>query len=99
MIISQDFGDELKKQYNVAFGRALRISRKASEKTQETLAFDTNLDRSYISLLERGKRSPSLHTIALLSIAMNIAPSHLIRICEEHLDVAVQELLKKHMMQ
>lgn len=94
MINSQDFGSELRHKYNIAFGQALRKNREALAKSQEALAFDANLDRSYISLLERGERSPSLHTIVLLSIAMNITPSCLVQKCEDHLDEAFKLLLK-----
>ena len=39
--------------------------------TQETLADMAGLDRTYISMLERGTRNPSVATIEKLALAMN----------------------------
>ncbi len=38
----------------------------------------TGLDRTYISLLERGMRQPTLRTILLLSGALEISPAQMI---------------------
>ena len=54
------------KDHNVAFGRALRKLRLSFGKSQEALAYEAGLDRTYISLLELGRRSPTLDTIMLL---------------------------------
>lgn len=40
--------------------------------TQEALAFDSSLDRTYISLLELGSRSPTLDTMMSLCKALNV---------------------------
>lgn len=63
--------------YNLAFGRALRVFRKSKGHTQETLGFAAELDRTYISLLELGERSPTLDTIAALCEALGITLSQL----------------------
>lgn len=63
------------KQHNKAFGKALRSLRIARGHTQETLAFEAGLDRTYVSLLELGSRSPTLDTIMLLCGALNVALS------------------------
>ena len=47
--------------------------------TQETLAFDSGYHPKYISLLERGKYSPSLTAIIEISKALNITGADLIR--------------------
>jgi len=60
------------------FGAVLKHSRKALGISQETLAFNAGLHRTYISLLERGVRQPSLETIFLLATAMSLEPSELI---------------------
>lgn len=60
------------KRHNLAFGRTLRCFRQARGLTQEGLAFESDLDRTYISLLELGSRSPTMDTIAALCGAMNI---------------------------
>lgn len=56
-----------------AFGSVLRRLRRASGLTQENLAFDAKIARTYVSLLERGQRSPSLNTMLVLCNAMHIA--------------------------
>ncbi|WP_226603243.1 helix-turn-helix domain-containing protein [Bacillus cereus] len=43
--------------------------------SQEELAFNSVLDRTYISLLERGKRKPTISTLFSLASALNIPPS------------------------
>ena len=63
----------MKSRNNVIFGKALKNLRKASGKTQEQLAFDAELDRTYISLLEVGNRSPSLDTLIALCKALDIS--------------------------
>jgi len=46
--------------------------------SQETLALDSNLDRTFISLLERGLRQPSLRTIIQLARSLGLAPEDLV---------------------
>ncbi len=60
------------KKDNKAFGKALREIRKEKGYTQETLAFECELDRTYISLLELGSNSPTLDTLLALSRALGI---------------------------
>lgn len=55
-----------RKDHNKAFGRVLRELRTQRGFTQETLAFECELDRTYISLLELGSNSPTLDTIMIL---------------------------------
>lgn len=63
--------------HNKAFGEALRELRKARNLSQEALGFSATLDRTYISLLELGQRSPTLDTITLLCNALKISPVEL----------------------
>ncbi|HZL11071.1 MAG TPA: helix-turn-helix transcriptional regulator [Prolixibacteraceae bacterium] len=60
------------------FGRVLRELRVANKLSQEKLAEYCELDRTYISLLERGLRQPTITTIFKLAKALNITPSALI---------------------
>jgi len=69
------------------FGIVLRNNRIKAGISQEKLAFGCNLDRTFISLLERGKRRPTLDTIFKLSKSLNILPSILIAEVESLLDV------------
>lgn len=45
--------------------------------SQETLALESQLDRTFISLLERGLRQPSLTTILQLAKPLGVSPEHL----------------------
>ena len=55
----------------------LKKIRQSRNISQEKLAELTNLDRTYISSLERGKRNPSYLIIKKLSIALNVLPNQL----------------------
>lgn len=63
--------------HNKAFGKVLRLLRKSRGHTQETLAFESGLDRTYVSLLELGSRSPTLDTVMLLCGALHVSLSRL----------------------
>ena len=65
------------KNHNKAFGKAIRSLRTERGHTQETLAFESGLDRTYVSLLELGSRSPTLDTIMTLCSALNVSLSQL----------------------
>jgi len=67
---------------NRAFGRAIRGLRGRAGLSQEELAARSGLHRTYISILERGKRSPTLDTIAALAHALRRSPHLLIRKAE-----------------
>lgn len=54
--------------------------------SQEYIALQSGLDRSFVSMLERGKRQPSLLTICHLSKALSIKPSEMVALVEESLD-------------
>ena len=58
------------------FGRAIKIGRAAAGLTQSRLASKAGLSASYLSLIESGKRSPSVATIKRLGEALGI-PHHL----------------------
>ena len=45
-----------------AFGKVLREIRHEHSLSQEELGFENSYHRTYISLLERGRKSPSLNT-------------------------------------
>lgn len=60
------------------FARILKEIRQQQEQSQEVLALTANLDRTYISMLESGKRQPTLTTIFALCKALNIRPADVI---------------------
>ena len=65
------------------FGRMLQEERKAKKISQEKLAKLAGLDRTFISLIENGKRSPTFSTILKICSALEIAPSELFSIYEK----------------
>src|SRR5260363_151225 len=69
----------------IAFGSVLRELRQERKLTQEKFAFECELDRTYISLLELGHRLPSLATMLALSSGLKITFKHLASLVEERL--------------
>ena len=63
----------------LAFGREIKKAREALKKSQEILAFDAEVHRTYVSLIERGQKSPTLAVIVRLAKALNVRPSELLR--------------------
>jgi transcriptional regulator with XRE-family HTH domain len=66
-----------------AFGQTLRYFRMSLKISQERLSQESGLDRTYISLLERGLRQPSLTTILQIAKALDISSIKLIEKVEE----------------
>lgn len=61
----------------VRFGQAVRRNREAKGLTQETLAERAELDRTYISDVERGARNLSMLSILRISKALGTTVSEL----------------------
>ncbi|MBK1633697.1 hypothetical protein CKO31_23735 [Thiohalocapsa halophila] len=61
-----------------AFGIVLRDLRRRRSLSQEALAQESELDRTFISLLERGLRQPSLTTILQLAGPLGVRPERLL---------------------
>jgi transcriptional regulator with XRE-family HTH domain len=59
-------------------GKELRAARLTAGMTQETLASKAKLDRSYVSQLERGLKSPTLDTLMRLCKALGVSAAELI---------------------
>ena len=62
----------------IELGTRIRNFRKELGLSQEKLAFRCGFDRTYISMLERGKRNPSYLNILKLSKGLNIKLSNLV---------------------
>ena len=60
-------------------GNELRKARENADLTQEQLALDADVDRTYISMLENNKKSPTVDMLFRLCDAMDIAASDIIR--------------------
>lgn len=57
------------------FGRRLRKLRRDQDLSQEALGGLADLDRNYVSGIERGERNPSLVNICRLAAALGVEPS------------------------
>lgn len=67
------------------FGQVLKELRNENDLSQQQLAFDSELDRTYISLLERGLRLPTLGTIFKLAEVLKLSPSDMVTRVEKSL--------------
>ena len=68
------------------FGIELRRLREQRHLSQEKMASHCNLDRTYISLMERGIRTPSLFTVFEIAHALEMSPSDIIKVVESRLE-------------
>jgi len=59
-------------------GDELRKARQKAGLTQEELSFRAKLDRTYISMLEHDKKSPTVDALFRLCDAMGAVPSRLL---------------------
>ncbi len=69
----------------VAFGRVLRQLRLDAGLTQETLGFEADLRRTYVSILELGQQQPTLTTVLKLAKGLGVSASDLIAMVEEEI--------------
>ncbi len=63
----------------VRFGRRVRELRKKKGMSQEELALEAGLDRSYVGGVERGERNISLVNIEKLARALGVSLEALVR--------------------
>jgi transcriptional regulator with XRE-family HTH domain len=71
------------KKINVLAGAVLKEFRNQAGISQQDLALNCDLDRTYISLLERELLQPTIRTIFVLSEALQIRPSQFIKKIEQ----------------
>ncbi|MDO8950025.1 MAG: helix-turn-helix transcriptional regulator [Actinomycetota bacterium] len=64
--------------YCVDFGRRLRCLRQERGLSQEQLAHIAQLDRTYVSSCEAGRRNATIRTIARLAKALEVDPAALV---------------------
>lgn len=62
----------------INLGQRIKYFRNKLNLSQEALAFKSEFDRTYISLLERGKRNPSLINLLKISRGLDISLSQLV---------------------
>ena len=88
----RQFNRSMAKDNLAQFGRCLHNARIQKGLSQERLAEAANLDRTYISLLERGKRNPSLLCLISLCRALNISLSELFNTMSINSDVNTDDV-------
>lgn len=71
-----------------AFGAVLRERRLQAALTQEQLAFEADIRRNYVSMLELGQNQPTLTMLFTLAAALGCAPSDLLLDVEQRLKSA-----------
>jgi transcriptional regulator with XRE-family HTH domain len=68
-----------------ALGQALRSLRTRRKWSQTELALRADVDRSYLSLIELGKNSPSVRLLFKLCDALDVAPSEFMKDVEKRM--------------
>jgi transcriptional regulator with XRE-family HTH domain len=61
------------RNWRAILGRNVRRLRQQREITQEQLAFDAQIDLTYLGGIERGKRNPSLLVMARIAEALSVS--------------------------
>ncbi|AYR26955.1 MULTISPECIES: helix-turn-helix domain-containing protein [Herbaspirillum] len=61
-----------------ALGEIIRRERAARSMSQEQLAFESDLHRTYIGSVERGERNISLRNIVAIAKALHVSASYLL---------------------
>jgi transcriptional regulator with XRE-family HTH domain len=67
-----------RRRVGLAFGAALRAARVGCGFTQEGLAEASGFDHTFVSLLERGLRTPTIAVAFKLSKALSLEPLRLL---------------------
>jgi len=73
----------VKDDLNTQFGKVIRNFREEVGMSQQELGDYADLDRSYISDLERGRYTPTLLTLFKLAQVLKTKPSELIKLLEK----------------
>jgi transcriptional regulator with XRE-family HTH domain len=74
--------EERASQYLVALGLVLRAERDRLGLSQEELAERADLDRTFVSALERGRQNLSAKTMLRIGDALGTTPAKLLAIAE-----------------
>ena len=70
------------KRFLAALGAAVREQREKIGWSQEELGFEAEIDRTYISGVERGVRNPTIANLMKLCSALGVRPSQVLRNAE-----------------
>jgi transcriptional regulator with XRE-family HTH domain len=69
----------VKGDLNEAFGKIIKQLREEREMSQQELADYAELDRSYISDMERGRYNPTLLTVYKLAEILKVKPNEIVQ--------------------
>jgi transcriptional regulator with XRE-family HTH domain len=67
----------------IAFGKVIRKLRLEAGLTQEQLGFESDLRRTFISILELGQQQPTLTTIIKLAKPLNTSAASIVASVEK----------------
>jgi transcriptional regulator with XRE-family HTH domain len=70
--------DPAMQDWRATLGRNVRKIRQQRRMTQEKLAFEAEIDLTYVGGIERGKRNPSLLVMARIAEALSVPLAKLI---------------------
>jgi transcriptional regulator with XRE-family HTH domain len=65
--------------WRAILGKNVRRLRQTRALTQEKLAFESEIDLTYLGGIERGRRNPSLLVIVRIASALAVPPAALLR--------------------
>lgn len=71
----------MKEDILISFGDRVREIRKLKSLTQEQVSEITGFHRTYIGMVERGERNPSLKNIEVFAKAFGMTISELLKTC------------------
>lgn len=74
------------KSFSAKFGEVLRSARTRRGLSQERLAELADLDRTFVSMIERGRRRPTLDSAKRLAQALGIPLTKMIASAERDID-------------
>ena len=74
-----------------AFGNAVREARLKTGLSQEALAFECGVHRTYISLIERGGGNATIEVLFRLAVALKMPVTQIIALAEDKYKTATQK--------
>jgi transcriptional regulator with XRE-family HTH domain len=86
---------DARSQQHVALGLAIRQLRLASGISQEGLAADCGLHRTYVGGIERGERNASFTNLLRIADALHVSPSQLMDRYERCLQEAARPAARR----
>jgi len=83
---------------NLSFAESLKHFRKLKNFSQAELSARANVDRTFISMLERGTRRPSLQVVIFLAEALEIKASDFVKHVEKLIELREQTALEVNIL-